>query len=84
MDLTISLVEKIYFKPIVDRITERMKMPLRSAQDAEGDVEMGGVDEFGQRRATIRTKQSPKRMLTGLPEWGRYSRDLLLVLPTRR
>ena len=47
MDLTISLVEKIYFQPIIDRIKKRMKTPLRSAQDADGDVEMGGVDEFG-------------------------------------
>ena len=46
VDLTISLVEKIYFQPIIADMQRMMKFPLRSTQDAD-DVEMGGVDEVG-------------------------------------
>lgn len=49
IDLTIDLVHKIYFKPLVDQIEWRLDQTrLAYSTDAEGDVNMEGtVDEFG-------------------------------------
>ncbi len=47
IDLTISLVEKIYFQPLVYEIEmETEEIRVQFAKDAEGDVRMGSVDKF--------------------------------------
>jgi hypothetical protein len=50
IDLTIELVEKIYFKPIVDKALinlQQLRVVIRTTHDAEGDVEMGTADGLG-------------------------------------
>ena len=56
VDLTISLVEKIYFQPIIAGIQRRMEIGVRFTQDADADVEMGGVDEFGAKAGDEKNK----------------------------
>jgi len=58
INLTIDLVDKIYFKPLVDQIEwKRNQTRLAYSTDAEGDVNMGGtVDEFGTGKAVDNDK----------------------------
>lgn len=63
INLTIELVDKIYFKPLVNNVVSNVNKIRASFQsrDAEGDVNTGEVDEFGTSRAmdrdqTITTK----------------------------
>ena len=72
IDLTIDLVNKIYFKPLVDQIEWRLNQTrLAYSTDAEGDVNMEGtVDEFGMGKVvdndeTITQKAVGKKSRTG-------------------
>jgi hypothetical protein len=72
IDLTIDLVDKIYFKPLVDEIEEKLNQTrLVYSKDTDGDVNMGGTaDEFGTGKAvdnekTITSRTSGKNSRTG-------------------
>src|ERR1700678_2336940 len=50
IDLTIELVEKIYFKPIVDKVLinlQQLRVIIQATHDAEGDVETGTANGLG-------------------------------------
>ncbi|KAF9553431.1 hypothetical protein CPC08DRAFT_767543 [Agrocybe pediades] len=62
--LTLDLVEKIYFEPLVDRVDEYRAAYRHSvsAKDSDGDVAMTGtVDEFGAGKASDNDKTITKR-----------------------
>ncbi|KXN85511.1 hypothetical protein AN958_11236 [Leucoagaricus sp. SymC.cos] len=65
IDLTIDLVHKIYFKPLVDQIEWKLNQSrLAYSKDAEGDVNMGGtVDEFGTGEAVGNDKTITSRVI---------------------
>jgi hypothetical protein len=69
-DLTLDLVEKIYFQPIVDEIEkERKELRVSLAKDAEEEVHMGSVDELGAKTSDDRdrtiTRKAEKSSRTG-------------------
>jgi len=75
INLTIELVQKIYFQPLVSRIEEEIEKirtgriaAVQGAKDAQGDVHMGGVDEFGARTSNDADKTITRR------DAGRFSR----------
>ena len=75
IDLTIELVQKIYFQPLVIRIEVEIEKirtgriaAVQDAKDAQGDVHMGGVDEFG-----ARTNNDADKTITR-KDAGRFSR----------
>jgi hypothetical protein len=73
IDLTIKLAEKIYFQPLVERIEEEIERirnahaAIQAAKDADGDVRMGSMDEFGAKTSnkTITRKDARKFSRTG-------------------
>ncbi len=74
VDLTIELVKKIYFQPLVDiawkeieEIRLTRNIAVEAARDAEGDVHMGNVDEFG-----AKTRDGEDKTITRRD--GRFSR----------
>ncbi|PPQ88492.1 hypothetical protein CVT25_013161, partial [Psilocybe cyanescens] len=72
IDLTIDLVHKLYFKPLVDQIEwKRAQARLAYSTDPEGNANMAGtVDEFGTGKAedkntTITPRVIDKKSRTG-------------------
>lgn len=72
INLTIELVQKIYFQPLVSRIEEEIEKirtgriaAVQGAKDAQGDVH---VDEFG-----ARTSNNADKVITR-KDAGRFSR----------
>ena len=64
VDPAISLVETIYFQPIIADIERKKETTrLRFAQDADGNVEMGSVDEFGAKAGDEKDKITQKNVL---------------------